>query len=463
MPVRCVAFNCHSIIPKKSEITHFLSINKIQIAMFSETWLKESDSFSIPSYDIYRIDRPYGGVCILISSCIPHSNCVKFSFPFGEAIMLSIHDAQFSIKIGSVYCSPAASRAQASNFFKKILSVSGPAVIAGDFNVKHRDWNNVKNTHKGVDFRNLCFSKRYSIHCPDTPTCIPPHGAPSTLDFVISRSVVGITAPTVLNQLSSDHFPIVFFIPFDSPAQENHKIFNYAKANWKKFRSDLDASTEQLKLTLPTLNSPAAIDACIDKLSENIQTAARVSIPVKSPYRFRYPFSDELRLLTRYRNHYRSRFVRTLDPAYKSLLNQTNRLIKARTSALNQKSFEDRIADLTVANGSLFQFTKSLKNKKAQVPPLKKHDDTLAYSNGEKADALAKGFLKAHLTTMGMKSKHEKSVQQSLARIEADNSIFPSNDLISFSEVETVIASLKIRKAPGPDKIANRLIKNLPG
>lgn len=132
---------------------------------------------------------------------IPHSSVRPISLDFVEAIFVTIKDRQSDLSIGSIYCSPSATRTQSKSFFAQILSTPGRVVIAGDFNAKHRSWNSNKNCRKGSDPLNLCTSRRFQIHPPDGPTLVPPRGLSSTFDFALSKAMVGISDPLTVNAL----------------------------------------------------------------------------------------------------------------------------------------------------------------------------------------------------------------------------------------------------------------------
>jgi exonuclease III len=65
-----VNWNANGLKSKRSTLAEFLSRHKIGIASITETHLKDSETFKIPGYDIYRNDKKHthssGGVSILI-------------------------------------------------------------------------------------------------------------------------------------------------------------------------------------------------------------------------------------------------------------------------------------------------------------------------------------------------------------------------------------------------------------
>lgn len=66
MPLKVFAWNSHSVKPKLAELSHFVDFHLVDIILLSETWLKDNEIFYLHSFECYRVDRPYGGVAILI-------------------------------------------------------------------------------------------------------------------------------------------------------------------------------------------------------------------------------------------------------------------------------------------------------------------------------------------------------------------------------------------------------------
>ena len=375
---------------------------------------------------------------------------------------MKIHDRSGDITIGSIYCSPAASRIQAKSFFNEVLSVSGRTIITGDFNSKHVAWNNVTSNPKGVDLLHICNSKLFSVHPPDGPTLIPSVGQPSVVDFVLSKEIYSIKDPKVLNDLSSDHMPIIFDIPLNVSAHKDIRIFNFAKANWKGFKSQLSIESMKLDFLFPTLNSPHSIEKCISGLEKNIHEAMNKNIPKKLPYRFKYPYSNDLHLMTKERNRLRKLFLSTGNAGYKSAKRQLDRLIQRKVYELNNNSFEKKLTELNKEDLSFYQLAKCLKKKKTQIPPLINVDKSYSYSPHDKATTFAKAFHGCHMTTFQMPSAKTDRVKASIRRVDKAKPKASRTDLFKTSTVNDIIFCLKVRKAPGPDNISNRIIKSFP-
>jgi hypothetical protein len=76
-------------------------------------------------------------------------------------------------------------------------------------------------------------------------------------------------------------------------------IYDYSKANWKKFRCLIEKLTDELKENCCELNTSLKIDNCVKLMNDGISKATEESIPKKNPFVFRYKFSQKIHNLTR--------------------------------------------------------------------------------------------------------------------------------------------------------------------
>lgn len=73
--IKVMCWNAQSIQPKLIEICDFIQENEIDIAVFTETWLKPEMKLYIPNFTIHRQDRldgERGGVAIAVSKQIKY-------------------------------------------------------------------------------------------------------------------------------------------------------------------------------------------------------------------------------------------------------------------------------------------------------------------------------------------------------------------------------------------------------
>ena len=463
-----IAWNCQSLKHKIPELSRLIQKNTYHVILLYETWLNEKIEIKIPNYNCYHKDRltnsryPHGGVAILVHKSVNHAvvECCKLNH--FEAIFIKIPCQTNYVIIASVYCPPSLNMTDFKKDFKKLMSIQGPIVLAGDFNAKHQAWNNVSNCRKGIQLLKMCNHNLFKIQGPNGHTLFPSKGAPSIVDFVISKNVNGISSPIVVNELSSDHIPINFHIPNNITLTNNKKVFNFSKANWKKFRLSIDTQILSNHITDETLKSITSINANLNSLNDIIEKASNASIPKKQPYAFRYLFSADILDLTRERNRQRNRFSRSLDPLDKRLLNALNRQIKQKTTELNRNTWNKKLSELNTYDNSLFQLTNALNKKRKIIPPLKTTTGDIAFSNEDKANALANTFLNCHKISINSHSPYALVIDQKLNMLTTDQNTADNDDLWDEMDVCMIIDSLKDKKASGYDNISNRVLKQLP-
>ncbi|GBN19981.1 hypothetical protein AVEN_204579-1, partial [Araneus ventricosus] len=112
------------------------------------------------------------------------------------------------------------------------LSLKGIAV--GDFNAKHPAWSQGRSSIIGSIIHNHIANNNLVLLAPLDPTHFPYHHpfSSSTLDFGIMKNFSTGNA-TSMNDLSSDHNPVVFDINTNSNLSSGSKNINIT--NWKTF------------------------------------------------------------------------------------------------------------------------------------------------------------------------------------------------------------------------------------
>lgn len=456
MTFNVLSWNAHSVRNKFTELSVLVSQLSVDIILISESWLTANDTFSIPNFSSYRTDRTRGGTAIFIKSTIPHFGFEKVQLDYAEASTISIRIDDITVKISVIYCSPSASRSQAKFFFDRVLNKPGPHIIAGDFNCKHVNWNNHSNDHKGIDLNNSISQLNYKIFPPEEPTLIPYIGEPSCVDFMISKTFDQISPIEVINDLSSDHLPLFFSLYSNSNIPENPTSLNLKKTNWKKFHKIIEARCHGLNFN--NLSTTQSIDEAVSTLTNFIQEGLSNSSPRKHTNTFRYRYSELVEKLIKTRNHYRNLYRRSRDTSLKSSVNLLNRLIRQNVRTEKITAFEEKLKSLTYADNSLYQFAKSYKRKRFNIPPLKSNN-SIFYSKLDKAEALATNFQKSFVLTQSTSSKYEPIVQESVQSLQSTP--INSEDPISCNEVSVTLKFLNSRKACGPDNIPNQALSVL--
>lgn len=114
-------------------------------------------------------------------------------------------------------------------------------------------------------------------------------------------------------------------------------------------------------------------------------------------------------------------------------------IINSSINSIKSNNWETKLRKINPKNPkTLYKIAKALKNKNqlSQIPALQSPTG-LVFTNKDKADTIANTLNKTSITT-------------------------PLTELTSPKEIITLIRKLSANKAPGDDKISNKIIKNCP-
>ena len=143
--------NCMSIVPKIDEVSFFIKQHYIEIAMFSETWLRDSipdGPIEIRDYRLFRRDRKiraHGGVCIYVKESIESKMLLEFHNDEHEVFWLLLRPRRLprgfsNIIVACLYHPPDADNTTMSEYLKSTLEMvetqfsNSAIILAGDFN-----------------------------------------------------------------------------------------------------------------------------------------------------------------------------------------------------------------------------------------------------------------------------------------------------------------------------------------
>lgn len=238
-----INWNARSISAKKIPLGEFLHRRKIDVALITETHLRPDINFSISGFHFLRLDRRGttsrgGGVAILVRSGISFTQIPHLNTTVIEEMGIEVHLSFGKLKIVVAYCPMQCKRNYGSAAaFKKDLNIITRSpqklFVGGDLNERHRAWNNSRKNKYG----DLLFNHAEGGHCtvqfPDTPTYISAGGAHSTLDLFLAN--FAITKPKTLDELTSDHFPVVTEVDFSVYRGPVRHRKDYHNVNWQRF------------------------------------------------------------------------------------------------------------------------------------------------------------------------------------------------------------------------------------
>ena len=449
-------WNANGLKEKFDELAQFIFERGVDIMLINETKFVDKSKCSLPGYRCIRKDRGNniigGGICILVRENIP---CIEIDLKTRnvESIGIKLSDG---LIIFSVY-SP---KQIDVNELSKLFDASEKVLVMGDLNAKHSEWNCMRANQSGKMLHKFLSKQTYAMIVPDRHTHYPYNSnLASTIDLAIVKNVNNCGALESLNELDSDHSPLLLELFSRDLKEECDKTFyNYKNANWKKFRNLLQSKiTENYRLSNST-----EIEAAVIDLTEKIQAAMRSSIPLHVN-KAKNPLTAETRKMITTRNRLRKRYQSTRFRSYKV---QQNRLRnKIRTAIVKSKnlSWEQRLKKLSPRDNSLWKLTKFFTKGRERTIPALHGPRGIVFTDREKANVLADQFERVHHLTEDFSDREtERMVRQEYKAVKESEIFLDEIEFIAPREVFKIIKLTKSRKAPGEDAIQNIVLKNLP-
>lgn len=333
------------------------------------------------------------------------------------------------------------------------MKSNAKVIVAGDMNAKHPYWNCYQSNNNGRALKKYIDNKDYLLLYRDRPTFYPSNtkNRPSTIDLAIAKNIGNIKID-VLNELDSDHLPILIDLNAKIKTQKQREFLNYARADWSRFRNYVNNNFRMIT----QLKSTADINKAVDSLTKVIQEACKISIPkIKNKINTDVLDEDTITLI-KIRNNLRRKFQRNKNPAAKCKLNRLSKLIKRNISIYRNTQWEKRLRKLTPKDNSLWKLSKYFTRKSDNKIPSLQSPNKNAITNKEKANLLADHFESVHWLTEDFGesnfNKNIKNISRSVNNLQANvNEIeYPRP-----AEIIHAIKNFKSKKAPGPDGIQN--------
>ena len=91
-------------------------------------------------------------------------------------------------------------------------------------------------------------NKPYSIQAPENHTLFPYNDTrPSTVDFAIIKNICNFKSIEALNDLDSDHHPIIITLNKNRIITNYRTFLKYKNANWKMYREHMNPIVNKLQ------------------------------------------------------------------------------------------------------------------------------------------------------------------------------------------------------------------------
>ena len=300
--LRVLQWNAGGLRARSTELLHFLSSHPVDLICIQESNLNSSSSFRIPGFSVLRSDRTHsrsgilssdashasGGVVIFVRPGLSFSELSTSSLssldPYSDYVGVNISlNKSSSVSFLNVYAphirsSPTDGRTD--SFSPSILSSSRNLFTLGDFNCHHPLWDSrgTSDPREEEVFDWVISSDLLPLNDPDTPTLLHrSSGSRSSPDISFGPSTLAFSCSwEVLQDLGSDHLPILLSIPLSPVFHPNERppSFNFQKARWDDFASYFDSHCPTAEeYSSLSLSSAAAL---FTSLAMN---AAKSSIP----------------------------------------------------------------------------------------------------------------------------------------------------------------------------------------
>lgn len=456
--ITIMSWNANSVYPKRHELETLLDDEKFDVVLIQETFLRPGTNFKIKNYTTYRNDRLTtigGGTAILIKSRIKHTLLPTPQTNNFEITSLKIHLATGPIDVHSVYKPP--NKRLLNEELNLIFNSNNQVLIAGDLNSKSKEWGCRASNPDGIKLYKYVNENNIIILPPLEPTHYH-HESPDILDIALHRNLLTDIHIQIVDELSSDHIPILITVglnPTESPELQK-------TVNWQQFNSLL----KNIPVQVPIVNNPIHLDRAVkqftltikDSISQSTKEFARPSHNLHS-------LPLEIKNLIKDRNKIKKLAIRSLDPNLKIEANRLTNLIKSKIRIHKNEKWENLLLNASTEDNSLWNLKKALVHN-SQPPNLHKplHGrNGLVYSEEDKAEAFANSLeeqFSPNNSTQKFKN-FEETVETYVPRLISNHTPTPIPNTTA-REVKSIIKSLKVKKAPGPDLINNRALKNLP-
>lgn len=453
--IKCCSWNANGVRSHIAELRTFIKVHKLDIIIVSETKLTQDINIRIKNFNLIRSDRTAhgGGIAIVIRNNVPYRTVGTDNTLAIENVTIQLKDGTFII---AVYNQPRNQITIAD--LQTLSNIGNKVLIVGDFNARHTTWKNQNNNYNGRILFNFITSSNLILQHTNSPTHFPANGmTPTFIDLILNKNVRDITEPISIPELNSDHNPVTFQLYNHNKEKNIKQVTTYKNTNWDAFRKTLSDKT----VINNQVNTPESIDAEVQLLSQNIlqiknQYSQQINI---NPNKIE--LDQDIMTLIKTRNRMRKEYQRSLRREIKQVVNRISRAIKSKINrCLNQK-WEKTLQEVKPGDRTLWRITKSFKNPTQTIPTITKNNLTYL-TDKEKADIISETL--ENTQKNNEPSRIENDVTKTINEY-LDNHPYPDPNTIQLTnplELKILIKKLPNNKAPGPDKIDTKLLKNLP-
>jgi hypothetical protein len=266
---------------------------------------------------------------------------------------------------------------------REILGDDKPTIAAGDFNAKHVDWFCRTTNPNGRILQNFAANNEVVIEDPPQPTyydyCLDDR--PDILDIALAKNVTHQIRLTVINELDSDHIPVLMHIGNEA---NDPDLICYGKTDWSKLTEHNAATLGNI----PRIHTEEDLERAVEWLENGIKTSIDAVTKRFSEPRTRFTVPQHIVELIRAKIRGRKVARRTGFPMDRTTANRLQFEVKQALSDFRNEQWERKLDSLNVEDNSIWKMVKLLRNNRKPLPPIHGAHG-MVYTDEEKAEAFA--------------------------------------------------------------------------
>ena len=456
-------------VNKILEFQSYVFRNEPDLIILNETWLSKShvnnEILPCDAYKIFRLDRSMkshpvdpsnpkkfkrngGGILIAVKtgndveSKLIKMKCgaeiMSVEIDFGSKNIFCVSTCYRVGTLGSL------NRAEIERYLRTLAKTKKfkKHCLIGDFNLSSTTWPEGESTvevEKG--FLGL-FSDLGLTQVIDSPT----HEKGKILDLLLTNVPSLVNDVTILNQnevCSSDHFGVTFSLgAVKRKKSPKRKMFNFKKADWANLNKDLK-SVPWDKLLKFTDAQSAWI-----KFKGILLGLCQKHIPtVTVQYKFQPPWFDcDTHRLCREKERLRAKYKQTKSSADYSKFSQCRKKFKNLVQEKMSSNFEDE-SDPALVSKKFWSHLKSSSNT-SRIPETVNYNGRFRNNPLDQCELFNTYFA-------------DQFSQASTYNIRVDFSTEPNDGFqITHQDVRKLLKNINSNKAPGPDGMHGKILKN---
>ena len=291
-------WNTRSLIPNKPSLINLINDHNISVCLLSETWLHPSTHLYVPSYNVFRHDRPVGrggGVAILTHSSFQAQEVRLRTDQLPdhtEAVCVRLRFEEKDISFLSLYI-PSQVDLRETHLTSLLQQIPQPVFIGGDFNSHHPLWGSLRSDARSAHILSFLDRQELAVlNSGEATRFTHPTIAPSVVDLSFCSSELhdNFSWRVLPDASGSDHYPLLIdlllrasnlsFEPASNAPPAYSTGWKIDDEKWHLFSSSLD----NIYRLAPNISArPVTFETLHQHVEESANLAFRPRAPLRPP------------------------------------------------------------------------------------------------------------------------------------------------------------------------------------